>query len=161
MCWAFCLTSLCHTSKNSVHKKFYWSSENISNESEQIIRHFQNIIRHFNFSVHEKIFRWSDNVLWFWTNHQTFCKIISNVRWGRWLFVNTVGMEFLYRHLQSPLPSLISHLQLLPWSQTKHDLLASDCWSDSSANWCQLLWEIYNWLLSILTLYLLNFSEGT
>ena len=66
----------------SVHKKFFWSSDNMSDDSEQIMKHIENIIRLFSLNICKKIFRWSHNVLWFWTNHHTFYKIISNVWWA-------------------------------------------------------------------------------
>ena len=43
--------------QSSVHKKLFWSSDKMSDDSEQIIRHLENIIRHFSLNIHKKFFQ--------------------------------------------------------------------------------------------------------
>ena len=54
--------------QSSVHKKLFWSSDKMSDDSEQIIRHLENIIRHFSLNIHKKFF----------SDDQTICLMILN-----------------------------------------------------------------------------------
>ena len=51
----------------------------------------------FQFKYSQKVFHMiRQYVWWFWTNHQTVCKIISNVRWADG-FLWTLGWAWLWR----------------------------------------------------------------
>ena len=63
--------------------KFFWSSDNMSDDFAQFIRHCERIIRWFSLSIHKKFFRWSDSLSYdFEQNHQQWL-------FGHWLFMNT------------------------------------------------------------------------
>ena len=43
-------------------KVFFWSSDSMSDDLEQIIWYLEKNIRHFNLIIHGKVLRWSDNM---------------------------------------------------------------------------------------------------
>ena len=71
-------------SRRQCSGKKFWSSDNISDGFVQIIRHFEKKNQTFQFKYSQKVFQMIRQyyVWWFWTNHQSFCKIISNAWWA-------------------------------------------------------------------------------
>ena len=63
---------------------FFWSSDNMPDDFEQIIKHFEKNHEPFDVKYTGKVFPMirQYHVWWLWTNHPTFCKIISNVWWA-------------------------------------------------------------------------------
>ena len=97
-------------------KKFSGSSDDMSDDFEQIIRHawcWKKIIRHFtlSLSINGHFFQMiRQYVWWFVQSHQTFCKIISNVWWAD-AFSNSALSKLCEKSCRSPCLESQTHKQ--------------------------------------------------
>ena len=101
------------------HDKILSKSSNIMKKSVQ---------QTFQFKYSQKVFHMiRQYVWWFWTNHQTVCKIISNVRWADgfswtlgWAWLWRLGLGISWRYIPIRDSKLFTSLWVLgthgPWS---------------------------------------------